>query len=119
MKYVEKDYSTANYKSIIFYRYRQGVGKYTPENIDFELCTHIAYGFAVLDGQSLVIKPHDSWADLDNDFYHKVTELRLKGVKVLIAIGGWNDSLGDKYSRYTFSYALFIKNKLVPRSKEP
>jgi chitinase len=33
------------------------------------------------------------------DFYHKVTELRSRGIKVLIALGGWNDSLGDKYSR--------------------
>ena len=29
--------------------YRQGTGKYTPDNIDTDLCTHINYGFAVLD----------------------------------------------------------------------
>lgn len=45
---------------------RQGIGKYTPEDIDSDLCTHITYGFAVLDGSTLTIKPHDSWADLDN-----------------------------------------------------
>jgi chitinase len=28
-----------------------------------------------------------------------VTELKSQGIKVLIALGGWNDSLGDKYSR--------------------
>lgn len=28
-----------------------------------------------------------------------MTALKAKGVKVLIAIGGWNDSAGDKYSR--------------------
>jgi GH18 family chitinase len=33
------------------------------------------------------------------DFYRKVTGLRSQGIKVLIGIGGWNDSLGDKYSR--------------------
>lgn len=33
------------------------------------------------------------------EFYEKVTALRSKGIKVTIAIGGWNDSLGDKYSR--------------------
>jgi GH18 family chitinase len=27
----------------------QGVGKYKPEDIDPSLCTHINYGFAVLD----------------------------------------------------------------------
>lgn len=41
----------------------------------------------------------DSWADIDNNFYDRVTAYRKKGIKVLVAIGGWNDSLGDKYSR--------------------
>ncbi|XP_060530054.1 probable chitinase 10 [Cylas formicarius] len=79
--------------------YRQGRGKYLPSDIDVDLCTHIVYGFAVLDGDRLLIKPHDTWADFDNKFYEKVTALRAKGIKVLIAIGGWNDSAGDKYSR--------------------
>lgn len=68
-----------------------------PENIDENLCTHIVYGFAVLDGTTLTIKTHDSWADIDNNFYERVTAHRKKGIKVLVAIGGWNDSLGDKY----------------------
>lgn len=46
--------------------YRQGVGKYLPADIDPDLCTHVVYGFAVLNGDQLVIKPHDSWADFDN-----------------------------------------------------
>lgn len=46
--------------------YRQSGGRFVPEDIDSELCTHIIYGFAVLDGSTLKIKPHDSWADLDN-----------------------------------------------------
>lgn len=33
------------------------------------------------------------------EFYEKVTAFKKKGIKVLIAIGGWNDSAGDKYSR--------------------
>ncbi|XP_063232762.1 probable chitinase 10 [Bacillus rossius redtenbacheri] len=85
--------------------YRQGIGKYLPDDIDDTLCTHIAYGFAVLDGTSLTIKPHDSWADIDNSFYKKVVDLKRKGLKVVIAIGGWNDSLGDKYSRLVNSPA--------------
>ena len=47
------------------------------------------------------------------DFYGKVTALRSKGKKVLIAIGGWNDSLGDKYSRLVnnaASRARFVTN---------
>jgi chitinase len=46
--------------------YRQGNGKYLPEDIDASLCTHIVYGFAVLDYENLIIKMHDSWADVDN-----------------------------------------------------
>nr|WNT43924.1 chitinase 2 [Monochamus alternatus] len=92
-----------DYKVVCYFTnwawYRQGDGKYLPSDIDPELCTHINYGFAVLDSTSLTIKPHDSWADIDNEFYKKVTEYKTKGIKVLIAIGGWNDSLGNKYSR--------------------
>lgn len=93
--------------------YRQSGGKYLPEDIDTDLCTHIVYGFAVLDRDNLVIKPHDSWADLDNKFYERVVKLRAKGVKVTVAIGGWNDSAGDKYSRLVrdpAARARFIKN---------
>ncbi|XP_014210222.1 probable chitinase 10 [Copidosoma floridanum] len=79
--------------------YRPGAGKYLPEDIDPSLCTHIVYGFAVLDYEGLVIKMHDSWADVDNRFYERVTALTKKGIKVLIGLGGWNDSQGDKYSR--------------------
>lgn len=79
--------------------YRPGAGKFLPEDIDPNLCTHIVYGFAVLDYERLVIKMHDSWADIDNDFYGRVTKLRKRGIRVLIGIGGWNDSAGDKYSR--------------------
>jgi chitinase len=47
--------------------YRPGHGKYTAANIDPSLCTHINYGFAVLDPTTLLIKSHDPWADLDPD----------------------------------------------------
>ena len=79
--------------------YRQGGGKFLPEDIDADLCTHIVYGFAVLNRQTLTIQPHDSWADLDNRFYERVADYRKKGIKVTVAIGGWNDSAGDKYAR--------------------
>ena len=79
--------------------YRQGSGKYMPEDIDYTLCTHINYGFAVLDPTKLVMVPHDDWADVQKNFFGKVAALKEKGVKVSVALGGWNDSEGDKYSR--------------------
>lgn len=105
-----------DYKVVCYFTnwawYRQSGGKYVPEDIDTDLCTHIVYGFAVMDRDRLTIKPHDSWADLDNKFYDRVTKLRAKGVKVTVAIGGWNDSAGDKYSRLVrdpVARARFIK----------
>lgn len=95
--------------------YRQGSGKYLPEEIDARLCTHIVYGFAVLDYENLIIKPHDSWADIDNKFYDRVVAFKKKGLKVSLALGGWNDSLGDKYSRLVnnpAARARFVKHAL-------
>lgn len=48
-----------------------------------------------------------------SEFYEKVTAYKAKGIKVLIAIGGWNDSAGDKYSRLVNSPSArrkFIEN---------
>ena len=36
---------------------------------------------------------------LSSEYYQKLTNLKRRGVKVSLAIGGWNDSQGDKYSR--------------------
>lgn len=49
--------------------YRQEGGKFLPEDVDTDLCTHVLYGFAVLDGSQLRIKSHDPWADIDNSNY--------------------------------------------------
>ncbi|XP_037913621.1 probable chitinase 10 [Hermetia illucens] len=95
--------SSTDYKVVCYFTnwawYRQGNAKFLPEDIDGDLCTHIVYGFAVLNRDSLTIKPHDSWADIDNNFYDRVVAYKKKGIKVTLAIGGWNDSAGDKYSR--------------------
>lgn len=93
--------------------YRKSAGRYTPDDINTDLCTHIVYGFAVLDYSNLVLRTHDSWADIDNNFYTRVSGLRSKGVKVSLALGGWNDSQGDKYSRLVrnpAARARFVKH---------
>ena len=108
---------TGPYKLVCYFTnwawYRPGLGKYTPDHIDTNLCTHIVYGFAVLNYDELTIRTHDSWADIDNKFYSRVVAAKEKGVKVTLAIGGWNDSAGDKYSRLVRSAAArakFIKH---------
>ena len=61
---------SGDYKIVCYFTnwawYRPGVGKYKAEDVDPSLCTHIVYGFAVLDYSTLKIKPHDTWADIDN-----------------------------------------------------
>ena len=61
---------SGDYKIVCYFTnwawYRPGRGKFRAESVDPELCTHIVYGFAVLDQSSLTIKPHDTWADIDN-----------------------------------------------------
>lgn len=84
--------------------YRPNEGKFLPENIDENLCTHIVYGFAVLDGSTLTLKMHDTWADIDNNFYERVTSYRKKGVKVLIAIGGWVNKIIQIYQKKNYFF---------------
>lgn len=86
--------------------YRRGDAKYDPKDIDPALCTHLIYSFAVLDANTLLMKPHDPQLDLEDNggrgFYKQVVGMksRNQNLKVLIAIGGWTDSKeGDKYSR--------------------
>lgn len=92
------------YKVICYFTnwavYRPGDGKYNADNIDGSLCTHIIYGFATL-GHDGTMRIFDTWADTEDyghKLYSKVTAFRQKGIKVSIALGGWNDSLGSKYS---------------------
>lgn len=89
---------SGDYKLVCYFTnwafYRKGIAKYTPDDIDHRLCTHIVYGFAVLDYSELTIRTHDSWADIDNKFYERVAGYQKKGVNVSLALGGWNDSQG-------------------------
>ena len=60
------------------------------------LCTYVLFGLATLDPIQLTMKVFDFWSDTDEKgprLYAQVTALKASGVKVLIALGGWNDSL--------------------------
>ncbi|KAF6212661.1 hypothetical protein GE061_013187 [Apolygus lucorum] len=78
---------------------RKGNGKFLPEDIDTNLCTHVIYAFASLDARNLEIKVSEPNADIHNKFYKRIASLAQKGVKVSMGLGGWVDSSGDKYSR--------------------
>ncbi|KAK3932974.1 Acidic mammalian chitinase, partial [Frankliniella fusca] len=81
--------------------YRPGNGKFTPEDIDPDLCTHLVYAFVGITGQGDV-SVLDSWLDLpppNLDGYNRFLALKKKNpnLKVLVSIGGWNQG------SYTFS----------------
>lgn len=95
--------------------YRVNDGKFVPELLNSKLCTHIIYSFGSLDPSTLTVKEFDKWADIDNDLYRRTTSFS-KDVPVLLAIGGWTDSSGDKYSRLVNDNSArrnFIK-QLIP-----
>jgi len=82
--------------------YRPDLVKFGPEDIDPKLCTHIIYAYATLDLDQLdqlVVKSPDPSTDQEKKFFARVTEFKTHGVKVLLGLGGWNDSRGDKYSK--------------------
>ena len=77
-----------------------GDGKYLIEDIDTSLCTHIMYSFVVLDSTTHLMKAHDAWLDIDLGNFNKFVALKgtNPNVKLLLALGGWNDSRLSKYS---------------------
>ena len=79
---------SGDYKVVCYFTnwawYRPGIGKYKPEDIDYKLCTHIVYGFAVLDSNNLIMKTHDSWADIDNSKMHSEFRMNSKSKGFLI-----------------------------------
>ena len=60
--------------------YRPKDGKFTPEDVDPTLCTHLIYSFAGLDAELDKIKPLDPWMDLEEGYalsgYRKATDLK-------------------------------------------
>ncbi len=72
-----------------------------------------------MDPSRLIMQVFDSWSDTDEygpSLYRKVTALKSNGIKVLIALGGWNDSQGDKYSRLVNNPTArqkFIENAMI------
>ena len=77
-----------------------GNGKYLVEDIDVTICTHIIYSFVILDDSQYIMKIHDPWLDIDLGNINKFLQLKSinPDVKLLVALGGWNDSRLPKYS---------------------
>ncbi|GBM30009.1 Chitotriosidase-1 [Araneus ventricosus] len=79
--------------------YRPGLAKFTPENINPYLCTHIIYAFASLS-EEFQIQPFDPYNDMEQGNYRSFVSLKAynPNLKTMIAVGGWNEG-SKRFSR--------------------
>ncbi len=78
-----------------------GAGKFTVDNIDPGLCTHLIYGFATLDPSNHTIQVRDIGINADRKMYTRFVGLKEKNpsLKTMISIGGWQDFESTKYTQ--------------------
>ncbi|XP_055628693.1 probable chitinase 2 [Toxorhynchites rutilus septentrionalis] len=100
--------------------YREGSASYSLDHFDPKLCTHAIYAFAGLDVDNNAMRSLDAWQDLKDNYgkggYEKLVGMRTSNphLKVLIAIGGWNEG-SEKYSNLAANperRQAFVKNAL-------
>ncbi|XP_076345267.1 uncharacterized protein LOC143244460 isoform X2 [Tachypleus tridentatus] len=88
--------NSSNLKLVCYYAnwavYRPGLAKFTPENINPHLCTHLIYAFAGF-GKDYELKPSDWYNDIEQGNYRKFVGMKKynRDLKTMIAIGGWNE----------------------------
>ncbi|XP_056648990.1 mucin-2-like [Diorhabda sublineata] len=72
--------------------YRPGDAKFSPQNINPYLCTHLIYAFGGFTKDN-TLKPFDKYQDIEKGGYAKFTGLKTynKNLKTMLAIGGWNE----------------------------
>ncbi|KAG5320367.1 CHIT1 protein, partial [Pseudoatta argentina] len=72
--------------------YRPGTAKFSPQNINPYLCTHLIYAFGGFTKEN-ALKPFDKYQDIEKGGYAKFTGLKTynKNLKTMLAIGGWNE----------------------------
>ena len=98
-------------------QYRNGPGRFYPENMDVNLCTHIVYSFAKLEND--VLAPYE-WNDestaWSTGMFARMINLRRSGrPKILLAVGGWNHGSG-KFSdmvKDPIKRAKFIETTII------
>uniref|UniRef100_G1QUJ7 Chitinase 3 like 2 n=2 Tax=Nomascus leucogenys TaxID=61853 RepID=G1QUJ7_NOMLE len=95
---------------------RQEPGKFTPENIDPFLCSHLIYSFASIENNKVIIKDKSEVM-----LYQTINSLKTKNpkLKILLSIGGYlfgskgfHPMVDSSTSRLEFvnSVILFLRN---------
>lgn len=69
-------------------QYRPGEGKYMPDNVNPQLCTHLIYAFSVINNANELV----TYEWNDETLYKSFNGLkdRNPSLKTLLAVGGWN-----------------------------
>ncbi|XP_065558234.1 probable chitinase 10 isoform X2 [Artemia franciscana] len=107
------------YKVVCYYtnwsQYRPKNGKFMPEDIDPQLCTHIIFAFGWLKkGRISSLEANDESKDGKVGLYEKMNLLKKANpkLKVLLAIGGWSfgtqkfkDMSASRYARQNFIFS--------------
>ncbi|XP_012939965.1 acidic mammalian chitinase [Aplysia californica] len=111
----------SSYRSVCYYtnwaQYRNSIGKFVPEDVDPNLCTHIVYSFGKPVGTR--IEPYE-WNDESTPWskgmYERTMALKQKNpnLKVLLAIGGWNMGTApfSNFAGSVISRQEFVKNAI-------
>ncbi|KZC14844.1 Acidic mammalian chitinase [Dufourea novaeangliae] len=89
--------------------------KFSPQNINPYLCTHLIYAFGGFTKDN-ALKPFDKYQDIEKGGYAKFTGLKTynKNLKTLLAIGGWNEG-SSRFSPMVADPARrreFVKNSI-------
>uniref|UniRef100_A0A0R3RZ99 Chitinase-3-like protein 1 n=1 Tax=Elaeophora elaphi TaxID=1147741 RepID=A0A0R3RZ99_9BILA len=100
-------------------QYRQGEGKFLPEDIPKGLCTHILYAFAKVDrkGTSLPFEWNDEDTAWSKGMYSRVMKQKEydPGVKILLSYGGYNfgSAIFNAIARSAKKRKYFIKSAIA------
>ena len=94
-------------------QYRNDPYKFTAENIDANLCTHINYGFGFVNNHGTNVRTYE-WND--EDMYKRVMAKRRENpsLKVYLSVGGWTHGTGPfkLAAASESSRATFARNSL-------
>lgn len=81
---------------------RPGAGKFTPEDVDASLCTHIVYAFATLKNHKL-----SEADDKDGEMYERVVALREKNPNLKVRLE--NQDYGRKKNKINIIFTGFTR----------
>lgn len=115
----KKDKDKDGYKIVCYYtnwsQYRVKIGKFLPEDIPADLCTHVIFAFGWLKkGKLSSFESNDETKDGKIGLYSRIIGLKKANpnLKILLAIGGWSfgtqkfkEMSGTRYARQTFIYS--------------